>query len=100
MIKHIVMWNIKDNIEGRTKLDNAKFIKEKMEQLKDFIEEVVTLEVGINIVEGEATKDLVLNAEFASLEDLNIYQEHPNHLEIVKLVKPYLEGRVVIDYEI
>lgn len=100
MIKHIVMWNVKDNIEGRTKLDNAKLVKGKLEELKDLVEEVVTLEVGINIVQGEGAKDVVLNVGFASLEDLDIYQEHPNHLEIVKLIKPYLEGRVVIDYEI
>lgn len=100
MIKHIVMWNIKDNIEGRTKLDNAKLVKAKLEELKDLVEEVVSLEVGINIVQGEGAKDVVLNVGFASLEDLDIYQEHPNHLKIVKLVKPYLEGRVVIDYEI
>ena len=100
MIKHIVMWNIKENVEGRTKLENGKIIKEKMEELKDLIEEIVTLEVGINIVEGKGARDLVLNAEFNNLEDLDIYQKHPDHVKLVEFVGPYLENRAVIDYEI
>ena len=31
MIKHIVMWKLEDVTEGRTKLENAKIIKEKLE---------------------------------------------------------------------
>lgn len=100
MIKHIVMWELKDNVEGRSKLENAKLVKNRMEALKKDIKEIINIEVGINIVEGEQAKDLVLNSEFASLDDLDIYQKHPAHLEAVKFAGLFLESRVVIDYEV
>lgn len=100
MIKHIVMWKIRENLEGRSKLENAKLVKDTLEALKDDIKEIINIEVGVNIVEAEQAYDVVLNSEFASLEDLNVYQKHPNHLEAVKLISPILESRVVIDYEV
>lgn len=100
MIKHIVMWNVKDNVNGNSKLESSKLVKERLEDLKSYIEEIVSLEVGINIVEGDQAKDLVLNSEFASLEDLDIYQKHPAHVEAVKFASQFLESRVVIDYEV
>lgn len=100
MIKHIVMWRIEENLEGKSKLENAKFVKDSMEALKNEIKEIINIEVGINIVEAEQAYDLVLNSEFANLEDLNIYQKHPSHVKVVDLVKPLLNSRVVIDYEV
>lgn len=100
MIKHIVMWDIKEDVEGRSKMENIKLVKEKIEGLKDLIEEIVSLEVGINIVEGDQARDLVLYAEFKSLKDLDIYQKHPAHLEVIKFTKGFLVNRVVVDYEV
>ena len=100
MIKHIVMWKIKENVEGRSKLENAQIVKESIEDLKKDIKEIMNIEVGINMVEGEQAHDIILNSEFASLEDLDIYQKHPAHLEVVKLIGPFLESRVVVDYEV
>lgn len=100
MIKHIVMWKLKDDVEGRSKLENSKLVKESMEGLKKDIKEIISIEVGINIVEGDQAYDLVLNSKFASLGDLDIYQKHPAHVEVVKFASPLLESRVVIDYEV
>ena len=100
MIKHIVMWKVKDNVEGRTKLESAKLVKERIEGLKKDIKEIVNIEVGINIVEAEQAYDLVLNSEFENLEDLDIYQKHAAHVEVVKFVGQFLESRVVIDYQV
>lgn len=100
MIKHIVMWKIKENVEGRSKLENGKLVKDRMEALKNEIKEIINIEVGLNIVEAEQAYDIALYSEFASLEDLNIYQKHPAHLEVVKFAGQFLESRVVIDYEV
>lgn len=94
------MWNLKENVEGKSKLENARLVKEKMEELTDLIEEIVDLEVGINIVEGDQARDLVLYAEFENLADLDIYQKHPEHIKVVNFAKAFLQDRVVIDYEV
>ena len=100
MIKHIVMWKIKENVEGRSQLENGKLVKDRMEALKNEIKEIINIEVGLNIVEAEQAYDIALYSEFASLEDLNIYQKHPAHLEVVKFAGQFLESRVVIDYKV
>lgn len=100
MIKHIVMWKIKENVEGRSQLENGKLVKDRMEALKSEIKEIINIEVGLNIVEAEQAYDIALYSEFASLEDLNIYQKHPAHLEVVKFAGQFLESRVVIDYKV
>lgn len=100
MIKHIVMWKLKDNAEGKSKLENAKFIKEGLEALKADIKEILSIEAGINIVEDPGAYDLVLYSVFESKEDLNIYQKHPQHVKIAEYIGKVREARVVVDYEI
>ncbi|KRU28380.1 stress responsive A/B barrel domain-containing protein [Clostridium sporogenes] len=49
MIKHIVMWKLKEFAEGKSKLENANIIKINLEDLKHRIDEVKLIEVGVNI---------------------------------------------------
>lgn len=100
MVKHIVMWKVKDNVDGKGKEENAINVKKKMEELNGKIDEIITLEIGINIVDDPMAHDIILYSEFNSVEDLNIYQKHPEHLKVVEYVKPFLESRIVVDYEI
>lgn len=96
MIKHIVTWNIKEE----NKEENMKEMKRRLEDLKGKIEEIVDIEVGININKSDAKKDIVLLSEFKSLKDLDIYQNHPLHLEVGKFVKEIAIDRNVVDYEV
>ena len=49
MIKHIVMWKLKDEAEGNSKDENAKIIKNSLEDLKGKINEIVDIEVVIDV---------------------------------------------------
>ena len=90
MIKHIVMWRLKDAAHGNTKSANAGLIKEKLEALNGVIPGLVKMEVGIDFANDECSSDVVLYSEFTSLEALNAYQQHPDH----KAIKPFiLEAR-------
>lgn len=100
MIKHIVMWKLKEASEGKTKLENCKIIKESLEDLKTKIPQIVSLEVGVNIVEDANAYDLVLYSEFKSQEDLDVYQKHPDHVQAASYIGKVRESRVVVDYEI
>jgi hypothetical protein len=100
LIKHIVMWKLKDFAEGQTKSENLSIIKTRLEALKDKIEQIRFLEVGINLNQSEQAYDAVLCSEFSSLEDLNIYKNHPEHVKISQFVSKVREARVVVDYEI
>jgi hypothetical protein len=63
MLKHIVMWKLKDRAEGRTKAENAKMMKLMLEGLKEKIQEIEHIEVGMNVIPSEAAFDVVLYSE-------------------------------------
>ncbi|MDV3428565.1 MAG: Dabb family protein [Bacillota bacterium] len=98
MIKHIVMWKLKETSEGCTKEENAKKIKSLLENLKDKISEIKYLEVGINVNSSESAFDAVLISEFETLEDLNSYQVNPEHKKVSAFVKSVRLDRKVVDY--
>jgi len=100
MIKHIVMWKLKDAANDKNKVQNSQELKSILEGLKDKIEVIKTIEVGININNSPGAYDVVLYSEFDSKEDLVTYQQHPEHVKVVKFVNEIRDERVVVDYEI
>ena len=99
MIKHIVIWKLKDFGEGARKSENAQNIKVQLEGLKNKIKEVSSLEVGININDSASSYDVVLYSEFASLEDLKKYQNHPEHVKVGDFIIKVRLDRKVVDYQ-
>ena len=66
MIRHVVMWKLKDKAEGATKEKNSEKMKLILEGLKINIEEIKNVEVGININDGDSDQawDVVLISDF------------------------------------
>lgn len=97
MIRHIVMWRIAPNED---KSARAKAIKENLEALKDKIDVIEDIEVGINLEGSQAASDVVLVSTFKTREALNEYQNHPAHKAVgAAYVRPYVSERRVCDYE-
>lgn len=99
MIKHIVMWKLKDFAEGQNKADNIATIKTLLGALPAKISEIKFLEVGINVNPSQTAYDAVLVSEFNSLEDLETYQNHPEHKKVSEFVGKVRIARAVADYE-
>ena len=97
MLKHIVMWKFKDFAEGKSREENIEFIKSGLENLVNLIPQIKFLEVGKNI-NADASYDAILYTEFESPEDLEIYQNHPEHKKISEYVSKVRNARVVGDY--
>ena len=93
MIKHIVMWNLKDK-------SDATKVKTMLEALKDKVPGIIEIEVGIDFNGSDAAADVVLYSTFASLDDLNAYQQHPEHQAVIPFMQSVTSGRKVVDYEI
>jgi len=100
MLKHIVLFKMKDQAEGADKDQNAKKLKVRIEDLVGKIPQIVKMEVGINAVPSPAAYDVALYSEFADKEALEIYQKHPEHMKVVDLVKKIVDNRTVVDYSI
>ncbi len=117
MIKHIVLWRLKDHALGASKQDNAEKLKALLEALRDTVKEIKHLEVGINaqasaqaavasgVVDPSLRSpapcmDVALYSEFSSWDDLDAYQKHPEHLKVAGFVQEVRLERHVVDYEI
>ncbi len=101
MVKHIVMWKVKEHEVHGTKEEVMHKIKKGLEGLKGKIDGLEEIEVGINFNASDAAFDVVLNSVFTSKEALEGYQNHPKHLEVANgLVRQVATSRVVVDYVI
>jgi len=58
------------------------------------------LEVGMDIRVDHDPSDLVIYSEFDTVEDLQAYQVHPEHVRVARLVGEMRETRAVVDYEV
>ncbi len=99
MVKHIVMWKLKEEAHGNDKAVNAKLIKEKLEALGGKIDGVLKIEVGIDFL-GEGNFDVVLYSELSKKEDLDVYQNHPLHQAVLPFIREAVMDRKAVDYEI
>ena len=93
MIKHVVMWRLKDK-------SLAEEMKEKLLSLKNEIDVIVDIEVGINISKADSAYDIILMDSFKTEEDMEIYRNHPYHLKIVEYINGIVSDRASVDYVI
>ncbi len=99
MIKHIVMWKVKPE-ESASLQELAALFNEALQPLVGQIEGVLSIEVGADVLQTDASYDLALVATFEDLQALADYQPHPLHLNVVEhIIKPRICERVVIDFE-
>lgn len=99
MIKHIVMWRLKDGAHGNDKATNALLIKQKLEALGGRIPGLLKIEVGIDYSATDMSDDLVLVSEFASRAALDAYQAHPEHQAVLPFIREAISQRRLVDYE-
>ena len=57
------------------------------------------LKVKANIRQGASAYDLLMSAQYDSLEDLEAYIIHPVHVEVAKYIAGILESSAVVCYE-
>jgi hypothetical protein len=96
MVKHIVLWTFRG--DAGEKSGNLKTAKGMLEALRDKVPGIVKLEVGINHNPAPEAFDLSLISEFATQEDLDGYQEHPEHRKVVEFMRRVRVQRAVVDY--
>ena len=100
MIRHIVMFKLKEFENTEAKQAKLNEIKERLEALIDKIEVLKYIHVDFNCNPAE-TWDLILTTELATLEDVNTYANHPEHVAVAKgIIGPVKADRACVDYEV
>ena len=99
MLKHIVLFKLKDEAPADEKLAAMNSFKAAIEALPAKISVIRKIEVGLNINPGEAWS-IALYSEFDTLDDVKYYATHPDHVAAGKLIAAVKESRACVDYEI
>jgi hypothetical protein len=92
MVKHIVLFKLKDQKERQKALEALNGMKGKIEGLLD-------LEAGEDFLGSERSYDIALICTLKDRAALDFYQEHPVHQPVKKIMHELRESSVAVDYE-
>lgn len=100
MVKHVILWQLKDEYSDTEKEEIKKGIKEGLEGLKGQIPGLLDIKVNYNALES-SNADLILDSSFEDEASLKGYAVHPSHVEVANTkVRPFVKSRTVMDYEV
>jgi hypothetical protein len=94
MLTHIVFFKLKEHTP-----EVLQKTKEVLMNMEGKIEQLLSIEVGVDIIHSERSYDIALVTKFHSLEDLAIYNAHAVHQEVITYIGTVREASVSVDYE-
>lgn len=93
MIKHIVIWKLKENV-SQDEILNLKELSKTLEKIKT----VVDIKFNVSPADG-STHELCLESIHNNMDDLNSYSIDPVHLAFGKELKKLVSERICFNYE-
>lgn len=100
MVKHVILWQLKDELSAEEKVKVKNGIKEGLESLKGKIPGLVEIQVNMNGL-ASSNADVMLDSLFEDETSLKGYAVHPEHVAVADgKVRPYTKSRVCLDYEV
>lgn len=99
MVKHIILWQLKDELSADEKKAVKVGIKEGLESLVGKVPGLKEVKVQIEGLES-SNADVMLDSTLESAEALKGYAVHPEHVAVANgKVRPYTKSRVCMDFE-
>lgn len=100
MVKHIILWQLKDELSDTEKAEVKAAIKEGLENLKGMIPGLIDISVQIFPL-SSSNADVMLDSSFVDEAALKGYAIHPEHVKVADgKVRPYTKTRICMDFEI
>ncbi|MBR4266621.1 MAG: Dabb family protein [Bacteroidales bacterium] len=100
MVKHVILWQLKDGLSEAEQQKIKADIKAGLEGLKGIVPGLSEIKVNINGLET-SNCDVMLDSTLESVEALKGYAVHPYHVAVAtNLVKPFVKQRICFDYEV
>ena len=93
MVKHIVLFKLKDQKDRQKALDALNSMRGKIEGLLD-------LETGEDFLSSERSYDIALVCTLKDKATLDFYQAHPIHQPVKKIMHAIRTSSVAVDYEV
>ena len=92
MVKHVVMFKLKDKTQK-----NIDFAVSILKDLNGRIETLRFLEIGLDFKKSERSYDILLITHFENKAGLEVYASHPNHLPVIEKMRELCSSSVVVD---
>ncbi len=100
MVKHIILWQLKDEITGEEKETVKQGIKDGLEGLMGEIPGLLEIKVNANGL-ASSNADVMLDSSFEDEEALKAYAVHPSHVKVAdEKVRPFTKTRSCLDYTV
>lgn len=100
MVKHVILWQLKDEIAGEEKIAVKKGIKTGLESLTGKIPGLTEIKVYTDGLPS-SNADVMLDSTFNTFEDLKNYAIHPEHVAVAdSAIRPFTKTRLCLDFEI
>ncbi len=99
MVKHIILWQLKDEISKENRAEILKNAKENLEGLFGKIDGLTEIKLQTEKL-SSSNADMMLYSEFVSNDALKSYQTHPDHVYVAdNFIRPYVLARLCLDFE-
>lgn len=99
MVKHIIIWDLKDEYSLAEKAEIKSKIKAGLEGLKGKIDGLLEIKVNIEFL-GSSNGDMMLDSTFVDEAALKGYQTNEEHLKVATFVRQNVKARKCVDYKI
>lgn len=101
MVKHIILWKLRSDIDAAEKQNAAQAIKQGLEGLKGQVPGLLDIHVQIANRLESSNVDIMLDSTLESEEALKGYAVHPAHVAVANgVVRPNTELRACLDYKL
>ena len=99
MVKHIILWRLKDELTADEKAKVKQEIKAGLEGLAGRISGLLNIEVNVDGRLDSSNADVMLDSTFVDEAALKAYAVHPEHVAVADgKVRPYTCLRTCLDY--
>ena len=99
MVKHVILWKLKEEYTGEELENIKKGIKEGLEGLAGQIPGLIDIKVNLGGLPS-SNADLMLDSTFETAEALKGYSVHPAHVAVAdSKVRPFTQTRMCLDFE-
>ncbi len=100
MVRHLILWKLKESLSDSEKEKVLSDMKEHLEALVGKVPGLTDLTIVINKMES-SNADVMLDSVLESEDALKCYQCHPDHVAVADTyVRPFTEVRMCLDYEV
>jgi len=99
MVRHIILWKLKDNLSESEKTAIKADAKAGLEALNGNIPGLTSISVHIDGL-NTSNADMMLESSFENVESLKDYSQNPLHVEVANTkIRPFISDRVCLDFE-